>query len=46
MSSNFLIILLDFIEKWSLTFPNTEFEKTYYLLVDKNVKFPSQFKKK
>ena len=56
MSANFLIILLDCIEKWALTFQfqdvensakNTgenKFYKVYQNLIDKGVKFPSTFK--
>jgi len=53
MSANFLIILLDCIEKWALTFQfqdegdskkENEFYKSYQSLLDKGVKFPSTFK--
>ena len=54
-SANFLIILLDCIEKWALTFQfedldgsaskeENKFYKSYKALIDKGVKFPSTFK--
>ena len=52
-SANFLIILLDCLEKWALTFQFSEdgagggenkFYKSYKQLLDKGVKFPSSFK--
>ena len=53
MSANFLIILLDCIEKWALTFQfedsnnsnqENKYYKAYQSLIDKGVKFPSTFK--
>ena len=50
MSANFLIILLDCIEKWALTFQYEDAEqennyfKSYKSLLDIGVKFPSTFK--
>ena len=51
-SANFLIILLDCIEKWALHFQfedensqgDNEFYKVYQKLIDEGVKFPSTFK--
>ena len=51
-AANFLVLLLDSIEKWATTFPYyddtrqmTQFKKGYMGLIHRNVKFPSQFKK-